>query len=154
MVSDSLEQRPFEDSTLIGDRVAFSAGLTKDETFRENLNIIYDKVFTNIGKAYSINTGTFQCQVVCIRYPGVYMFSVSLATQNEDRAFVRLFRNLEKQIALYEWDDNNFSGTGTSLILHLNKSDEVYVKAASESLLSADKGDIKNVFSGFLIYKD
>ena len=56
--------------------VVFSAGLTHDQNILHAENVVFDKVFTNVGNGYNSTTGVFTCPMA-----GTYAFQVKISLQ-------------------------------------------------------------------------
>ena len=86
-----------------GEEVAFSAGLTHDQTILHAERVVYDRIFTNIGAGYDSSTGDFNCPT-----SGIYVFQVG--TRNS-LILISIYSTdwwvlaLEPDIAREHWPD-------------------------------------------------
>ncbi|XP_041923771.1 complement C1q-like protein 2 [Alosa sapidissima] len=84
-------------------KVAFSAGLTNSGLVKagsSELSLVFTKIITNIGQAYSSTTGFFTTPV-----KGVYYFRFTVLDILESRRMtILMFKNKEKLMGLAEYD--------------------------------------------------
>lgn len=112
------------------------------------MEVDFDNVITNIGGAYSRNTGTFTCPKV-----GVYVFAwtVHASTRYIDTQLVRNGALVGETMA---GDSNTYSGIGTGVVVvQLSQGDEVWVRIAEfYPATTVIRGDIRATeFSGFIL---
>ncbi|KAK3568706.1 hypothetical protein QTP86_013885 [Hemibagrus guttatus] len=106
----------------------------------------FQKVFTNIGQAYSPTTGKFTAPV-----KGVYYFGFSAFANGQSRMGVHLRKNGEQVVATYDYNSNHKDVNGANrAVLMLEKGDEVYIELWS-GLQIFDSYNSVSTFSGFLI---
>ncbi|KAH9492054.1 Complement C1q-like protein 3 [Bulinus truncatus] len=131
------------------EKVAFSAGLSKSVTWIDGETIVLDRVFTNIGDGYDLNTGIFTSPTA-----GIYVFYVNILTQQTKRVLLRLYQNNEYKLSLYERDSTYFGSTAMSIVLELKQQDTVYLKSLKDSYMYGAEDDIYTTFTGFLLYPE
>ena len=77
--------------------VAFTAVLSKNtQLSRNNEIVVYDKVFTNVGKSYDPAKGTFT-----VRTAGIYGISVSMMGASRRGGHVEFVKNGDELVTLY-----------------------------------------------------
>ncbi|KAF7709165.1 complement C1q-like protein 4 [Silurus meridionalis] len=107
----------------------------------------FQKVFTNVGGAYSSTTGKFTTPV-----KGVYYFSFTAFANGKSSMGVHLRKNGEQIVAIYDYNSNHKDVNGANRsVLMLEKGDEVYIGLWS-SLYIFDSYNSVSTFSGFLIF--
>ncbi|KAI8505902.1 positive regulation of adiponectin secretion [Branchiostoma belcheri] len=134
--------------------VAFSvARTTPVDRSSSDTVLTYDVILSNEGAGYNEGTGKFVATV-----GGVYFFMLTGMTQNpaNSRYFLRLMKNGEKMVGLYENNrgiSQHQSGSN-SAILRLLPRDEVWVELSkgADTLYSDNNRFL--TFSGFLIHAD
>ncbi|KAF4086594.1 hypothetical protein AMELA_G00085290 [Ameiurus melas] len=106
----------------------------------------FQKVFTNIGNAYSPITGVFTAPV-----KGVYYFGFSAFANGKSSMGVHLRKNGNQVVATYDYNSNHKDVNGANrAVLILEKGDEVYIGLWSQ-LHIFDSHNSVSTFSGFLI---
>ncbi|TNN21465.1 Complement C1q-like protein 3 [Liparis tanakae] len=121
-------------------KVAFSAGIRGEAIgpFTTAITLIYRRVITNIGSAYSSSSG-------------VYYFTFSYHAGGEHRVGLHLYKNNELLVAchdhpsLYDTADNG----GNAVFVQLQQGDQVFVRLAANTHIWAD--DAHTTFSGCLV---
>ncbi|XP_063049394.1 cerebellin-4-like [Engraulis encrasicolus] len=133
-------------------KLAFSAGLRESgdgytEAGSNNLNLVFKKVFTNVGEAYSSTTGFFTAPV-----RGVYYFRFTVVDLLNSRyMFIRMYKNGQQLMQLGEHDtDGMASYLSSGLTLQLEKGDVVNMVLPAGYRLY-DDGNNQSTFSGFLL---
>ncbi|XP_052253539.1 complement C1q tumor necrosis factor-related protein 3-like [Dreissena polymorpha] len=133
--------------------VAFSATMTVDiSNLGESQPIIYDKVITNVGRAYDSRHGTFRAPV-----GGTYKFTFSvLQGTNNMWIQVELVKN-GKVIGRVKVGDYGYWAIGTNIInTHLDAGDDVWVQHStnqgSNMIMSRNGG--YTMFTGHLVTAD
>ncbi|MCI4378756.1 hypothetical protein PGIGA_G00219870 [Pangasianodon gigas] len=107
----------------------------------------FQKVFTNIGGAYSPTTGKFTAPV-----KGVYYFGFSAFANGQYRMGVHLRKNSEQVVATYDYNSSHKDVNGANrAVLMLEKGDEVYIGLWS-GLHIFDSYNSVTTFTGFLIF--
>lgn len=109
----------------------------------------YDKVLTNQGKAYDSRHGHFVAP-----YPGMYMFSFS-TLNNQSRVVQEMVKN-GNMIAVAFTDGSPSKMGSQTVIIHLNKSDMVWVRHQEPNYTSVYNSAIQPciTFSGVMLYED
>eukprot|EP00058_Branchiostoma_floridae_P010001 XP_002595489.1 hypothetical protein BRAFLDRAFT_69125 [Branchiostoma floridae] len=130
--------------------VAFSVARTTDVKKSSSHTVMaYDVILSNVGGAYSQETGKFVATV-----GGVYFFTFTGMTQNllNTNCFVRLMKNGAPMVGLYENNDENpqIHSSCNSAILQLQPGDEVWVELYKGYSLNSNEYRYLT-FSGFLI---
>ncbi|XP_078611685.1 complement C1q and tumor necrosis factor-related protein 9-like [Branchiostoma floridae x Branchiostoma japonicum] len=131
--------------------VAFSvARTTKLEKPSSHTVLTYDVILSNVGGAYSQETGKFVATV-----GGVYFFTFTgMTPYSSSNYYVRLMKNGAKMVGLYEHNggSSQHQSSCNSAVLQLQPGDEVWVELDSggRSLYSNENRFL--TFSGFLIH--
>ncbi|XP_076120647.1 cerebellin-1-like [Alosa pseudoharengus] len=131
-------------------KVAFSAALPNSgyiEAGGTELNLVFDKTFTNVGQAYSSITGFFTAPV-----KGVYYFRFTVVDILSSRyMYIRMYKNGEQVMQLFEHDtDGQYTYLSSGVTLQLEVGDVVNMRIPpSYRLYSSDN---RNIFSGFLLF--
>ena len=132
-------------------KVAFSAGL-KDTGFIESgnneLNLVFTRIITNVGQAYSEKTGIFTAPV-----KGVYFFRFTLADALTTRwVYIRMVKNEEEVLKMGEYNtDGHRSYLTDGVTLQLEKGDKVNLRLPAGNRLQ-EEATVRNTFSGFLLF--
>ena len=132
-------------------KVAFSAGLTNSgyiEAGNTDLNLVFTKIITNVGQAYSNMTGFFTAPV-----KGVYYFRFTVMDVLSSRSMtIRIVKNGEQVMRLYEYDtDGQQSYLSSGVTLQLEVGDVVNMQLPAGYRLY-DSSDNHSTFSGFLLF--
>ena len=132
-------------------KVAFSAGLTDSgyiESGNTDLNLVFTKIITNVGQAYSNITGFFTAPV-----KGVYYFRFTVMDVLSSRSMtIRIVKNGEQVMRLYEYDtDGQHSYLSSGVTLQLEVGDVVNMQLPAGYRLF-DNSDNHSTFSGFLLF--
>ena len=132
-------------------KVAFSAGLTNSgyiEAGNTDLNLVFTKIITNVGQAYSNMTGFFTAPV-----KGVYYFRFTVMDVLSSRSMtIRIVKNGEQVMRLYEYDtDGQQSYLSSGVTLQLEVGDVVNMQLPAGYRLF-DNSDNHSTFSGFLLF--
>ncbi|XP_062391032.1 complement C1q-like protein 2 [Sardina pilchardus] len=132
-------------------KVAFSAGLTNSgfiESGNTDLNLVFTKVITNVGQAYSSTTGFFTAPV-----RGVYYFRFTVADVLSSRSMtIRMCKNGEQIMYLHEYDtDGQVSYLSSGATLQLEEGDVVNMRLPAGYKLF-DNTNNYTTFSGFLLF--
>ncbi|XP_066289996.1 complement C1q-like protein 3 [Branchiostoma lanceolatum] len=113
--------------------------------------LTYDIILSNVGGAYSYETGKFAATV-----GGVYFFTFTGMTQNpiNSNYYIRLMKNGQKMVGLHE---NNgaqaqYQASSNSAILVLQAGDEVWVELDKSGRTLFSNVNRFLTFSGFLIH--
>ncbi|XP_060557880.1 complement C1q tumor necrosis factor-related protein 4-like [Ruditapes philippinarum] len=135
-----------------GQAVAFSAGVSRDQTLLHAETIVYDKIFTNIGAAYNSSSGVFTCQT-----PGYYVFQFHTLARQDKSAWLELYKNTDYISTIFGHSSNDYGSAGNTAILLLATGDQVYVKAVDSSFgvntdLYGQPDEVYTIFSGYLVH--
>ncbi|XP_062389528.1 complement C1q-like protein 2, partial [Sardina pilchardus] len=132
-------------------KVAFSAGLT-DSGFMESgntdLNLVFTKIITNVGQAYSSTTGFFTAPV-----RGVYYFRFNVVDILSSRhMYINMFKNGEQIMLLGESDSDGWpTYLSSGATLQLEEGDVVNMRLPAGNRLY-DNVNNHSTFSGFLLF--
>ncbi|XP_063070493.1 complement C1q-like protein 2 [Engraulis encrasicolus] len=132
-------------------KVAFSAGLTNSgyvEAGNTDLNLVFSRVITNVGQAYSSITGFFTAPV-----RGVYYFRFTVMDMlHSRRMIIRMVKNGQALNWQGEYDnDGQNTYLSNGLTLQLEVGDVVNLRIPTGNRLY-DNGDNHCTFSGFLLF--
>ena len=137
-------------------RVAFTAQISLEgamSDIKRNQTIVFDLVEYNMGGGYDPTTGKFKSQI-----SGTYVFFFNILTRPHMRLGVDLTINGETRSACaYSGADPNFSVNGSNMVVvHINKGDEVWVRAhkSRDPPPGVMLSSFANSFAGFLLYED
>ncbi|XP_062374763.1 uncharacterized protein LOC134062677 [Sardina pilchardus] len=131
-------------------KVAFSVGLTDSgliEAGNTERNLVFTKIFTNVGQAYSSVTGFFTAPV-----KGVYYFRFNVM-DNSPSGFmnIMMYKNGERLMFLGEDPRGYQTYLSSGLTLQLEVGDVVNLRLKSYNSLY-DNANNHNIFSGFLLF--
>ncbi|XP_063063918.1 complement C1q-like protein 2 [Engraulis encrasicolus] len=136
-------------------KVAFSAGLRESgegytRSGDNDLDLVFKRVITNVGQAYSNTTGFFTAPV-----RGVYYFRFTVRDDLDKNSYmrIRMYKNGQQLMRLSDYDtDDKPSYLSSGLTLQLEKGDAVNMVLPAGSRL-ADIVDYNYcTFSGFLLF--
>ncbi|KAL2080967.1 hypothetical protein ACEWY4_022820 [Coilia grayii] len=132
-------------------KVAFSAGLTDSghiQAGSTELNLVFTKIFTNVGEAYSSITGFFTAPV-----RGVYYFRFTLMdTERSGWLGITMLRNEQRVIHVSEYENDKVRIYGSSgVTLPLEVGDVVNLRVSAGTRLFDDTANV-STFSGFLLF--
>lgn len=104
-------------------QVAFTGKIQHYEYFANRTSIIkVDYVSTNIGNAYNLTTGVFNCPV-----SGLYLFSVNIFADDAGDIFLKLFQN-RLEIATIILDGGNVINSGSdTVVVHAEIGDNIFL---------------------------
>jgi hypothetical protein len=118
--------------------VSFSAHLIQNKKAGNKLR--FDRVLTNHGNGYDINTGIFTAPV-----NGTYMFSVSTSTSKDKNAGVFIVREGVDEVWAGATSEGDYWNTGaTTAIWDMVQGHTVAVRGSQNSMYA--------VFTGTLLY--
>lgn len=121
-------------------------GLTHNESSAIGPNIVFDRVFTNVGRGFNVNTGVFTASV-----GGIYAFHYHALTQQGQEIWAELYHNFIYVNSLYAHSPGNYGSGGNSAVLELIAGDTVYLDINHHnSFLFGDRNDIYSTFTGYL----
>uniref|UniRef100_A0AAY4CQW9 C1q domain-containing protein n=1 Tax=Denticeps clupeoides TaxID=299321 RepID=A0AAY4CQW9_9TELE len=135
-----------------GGKVAFSAALTFNTEYVQagpsELNLVFRNIITNVGNAYSSNTGFFTAPV-----KGVYFFRFTVADILSSRTmYTALYRNQQRIMLLGEYDmDHHVSYLVGGVTLQLEAGDWVNLRLPGNQRLYNTESN-HCIFSGFLLF--
>ncbi|XP_028277037.1 complement C1q tumor necrosis factor-related protein 6-like isoform X1 [Parambassis ranga] len=134
-------------------QVAFSTSLLGEGhsvtlgPFNTHTPLIFKRVFTNIGNAYSPHTGIFTAPV-----KGVYNFEWCIsAGGGPNPTGAVLYRNSELISIAYEHQPSHFSSGSNAATLLLQPGDQVFLRQWVNSQIF-DNGNHHTTFSGHLVF--
>ncbi|XP_063048784.1 multimerin-2-like [Engraulis encrasicolus] len=134
-------------------RVSFSASLVKEGGGRNfgptavDAPLVFRNDFTNIGNAYSANTGVFTAPT-----RGVYFFVVFVLGQGGSTTTgAWLFKNDKRFAFAWSHQQDGYTKPSNGASVVMEKGDEVYVKLHSGSWV-LDNQNNNCVFSGHLLF--
>ncbi|XP_062391170.1 heavy metal-binding protein HIP-like [Sardina pilchardus] len=138
--------------TAVQPKVAFSAGLTDSgniESGNTDLNLVFTKIITNVGQAYSSTTGFFTAPV-----RGVYYFRFTVMDHLTSRfMFIRMYKNGEQIMQLVEYDaDGQATYLSSGATLQLEEGDVVNMRLPTGGYRLYDDVNNLSTFSGFLLF--
>ncbi|XP_018543809.1 cerebellin-2 [Lates calcarifer] len=143
------ENQILELKTKESTKVIFSAEAGRGDAsigpFNTDTTVIYKKVITNIGNAYSQSTGIFAAPVA-----GVYYFSIFYHASGSHGSMLRLFKNSEEIVIAHDFqsDSDRADNGANAVFLQLQHGDQVYVQLAANSHIW---GASHSTFSGYLV---
>ncbi|XP_027014259.2 cerebellin 17 [Tachysurus fulvidraco] len=131
-------------------KVAFSAGSGYEGDFgpfNTDVNMVFRNVLTNLGNAYSPNTGVFRAPV-----KGIYHFTFTVfGLRNKNFIGAKFFKNANLYFQAHDVPQGHHESVTRSINLLLEQGDEVYLKLQANYQLY-DDGNLYNSFDGFLLY--
>ncbi|XP_069119906.1 complement C1q-like protein 4 [Argopecten irradians] len=128
-------------------RVAFFVGLRENVgPFKENKDLVYDKLITNVGDGYDKTTGRFTAPV-----NGTYQFTVVVAAQGQKKGAVNLMK--EGRMVVTVWAESfPWATSSNTVILNLSRGQQVWQTARKDA--SYFHGYMYSSFSGYLLFAD
>ncbi|XP_031421476.1 heavy metal-binding protein HIP-like [Clupea harengus] len=130
-------------------KVAFSVGLTNSGIIQAGtteLNLIFTKIFTNVGQAYNDMTGYFTAPV-----RGVYYFRFTVHDNTAYWLEIRMYKNVEQVMYLWENNSGVRSYLSGGVTLQLEAGDVVNLRVPVGYKLYDDSHN-HCIFSGFLLF--
>ncbi|XP_028831358.1 complement C1q-like protein 2 [Denticeps clupeoides] len=132
-------------------KVAFSASLLSEGQahtgpFLNDTILVYKKIRTNSKQAYNPKTGIFTAPV-----GGVYFFTFYAHSQNGVKMAVSLMKNGAVQCSVYDHGPVHNANAQNSVVLTLDKGDQVYTRLWSQSWVYDDYNGYTS-FGGFLLF--
>ncbi|XP_059357464.1 complement C1q tumor necrosis factor-related protein 6-like isoform X3 [Carassius carassius] len=147
----SLEQEQFRRKEEYNIAFAATLGNRGDVgPFNTDVLLVYQKVFLNAGSRYNTGTGIFTAPV-----KGVYFFSLSGHNKTSKPMGLRLFKNGEPLIILYNHPLTDagirYETLSNSITLMLEKGDQVFVHLLANTWVF-DNTDNVSLFTGHLVF--
>ncbi|XP_062385645.1 complement C1q subcomponent subunit B-like [Sardina pilchardus] len=133
------------------DQVAFGASLGIHGNlgpYNTEITLAYKNVFANAGNAYNPGTGIFIAPV-----KGVYYFSFSGHNHNSRPMGLRLYKNSQSMVIVYNhaFNHHRYETATNGMTLELEKGDQVYVRLYVHTWVF-DNGNIHSTFIGHLLF--
>lgn len=128
--------------------MTFTASLDKPVTVPNHGIVKFDKVWTNIGKAYDPSTGIFTAKVT-----GAYHFSCTVMNAGKSSVRVHLYQNETPTVVAYTYDSDNYDTGSLNINLALKKGDKVSIRMSPRNgkVVYSERTSNMSMFSGFLI---
>ncbi|XP_056599741.1 complement C1q tumor necrosis factor-related protein 6-like [Triplophysa dalaica] len=131
-------------------KVAFAASLGNvlhHGPFKSEVTLAYKHVFVNQGNAYNPSTGIFRTPV-----KGVYFFTINGHSLSSKPLGLRLFKNEEQMVTVYNHPhENRFETATNSIALNLEEGDDVYVRLRENTWIFNNEND-HTTFVGHLLF--
>ncbi|KAL7856836.1 hypothetical protein SRHO_G00157350 [Serrasalmus rhombeus] len=111
--------------------------------------LVFDTELVNLYGHFNMFTGKFFCYV-----PGIYFFSLNVHTWNQKETYLHVMKNEQEMAILYAQPSDRSIMQSQSLMLELERDDEVWVrlfKGERENAVFSDDFDTYITFSGHLI---
>ncbi|XP_046710770.1 complement C1q tumor necrosis factor-related protein 1 [Silurus meridionalis] len=111
--------------------------------------MVFDTELVNLYGHFNMFTGKFFCYV-----PGIYFFSLNVHTWNQKETYLHVMKNEQEMAILYAQPSDRSIMQSQSLMLELERDDEVWVrlyKGERENAIFSDDFDTYITFSGYLI---
>ncbi|XP_072523640.1 complement C1q tumor necrosis factor-related protein 1 [Salminus brasiliensis] len=111
--------------------------------------LVFDTELVNLYGHFNMFTGKFFCYV-----PGIYFFSLNVHTWNQKETYLHVMKNEQEMAILYAQPSDRSIMQSQSLMLELERDDEVWVrlyKGERENAVFSDDFDTYITFSGYLI---
>ncbi|XP_076855669.1 complement C1q tumor necrosis factor-related protein 1 [Brachyhypopomus gauderio] len=129
---------------------AFSVGRKKAlHSIEYYQTLVFDTELVNLYGHFNMFTGKFFCYV-----PGIYFFSLNVHTWNQKETYLHVMRNEQEAAILYAQPSDRSIMQSQSLMLELERDDEVWVrlyKGERENAVFSDDFDTYITFNGHLI---
>ncbi|KAM3859985.1 complement C1q tumor necrosis factor-related protein 1 [Diretmus argenteus] len=111
--------------------------------------LVFDTELVNLYGHFNMFTGKFYCYV-----PGIYYFSLNVHTWNQKETYMHIMHNEREVVILYAQPSDRSIMQSQSLMLQLERDDQVWVrlyKGERENAIFSDDFDTYITFSGHLI---
>ncbi|XP_041732546.2 uncharacterized protein LOC121566654 [Coregonus clupeaformis] len=134
-------------------KVAFSAAGLKGNgnigPFNTDTNLVYTRVITNIGKAYSPITGAFTAPVRGVYY---FRFTAGQHGRSSDYMGISMLKNGQAVMSNFHYNSHGYwVPLSNGVSLELEEGDVVYMRLPANYRLH-DNTSNPNIFSGFLLF--
>lgn len=128
--------------------VAFFVGLSQNVgPVNEHTGIVFDRVVTNIGKAYDPQSGRFTSPI-----NATYQFNVVISAQGRQKAAVMIVKNGGMVATVWAESIPYWATASNVVILSLERDDQVWLLLLNRA--SYLHGYMYTTFSGFLIFEN
>ncbi|XP_063054692.1 complement C1q tumor necrosis factor-related protein 3-like [Engraulis encrasicolus] len=131
-------------------KVAFSASLLstgQGNTYANDGNLIYKKVYTNVGEGYNSDTGVFTAPV-----SGVYFFRFYAHCHTGNKMAVSLYKGTKVQCSVFSERPITNGNAANAVVLTLEKGEEVYTRLWPGTWVYDDESSYTS-FTGFLLFE-
>ncbi|XP_057681290.1 complement C1q tumor necrosis factor-related protein 1 isoform X1 [Corythoichthys intestinalis] len=111
--------------------------------------LTFDTEIVNLYGHFNMFSGQFYCYV-----PGIYYFSLNVHTWNQKETYLHIMHNEKEVVVLYAQPSDRSIMQSQSLMLELQRGDQVWVrlfKGERENAIFSDEFDIYIIFNGHLI---
>ncbi|XP_071780779.1 complement C1q tumor necrosis factor-related protein 1 [Centroberyx gerrardi] len=111
--------------------------------------LVFDTELVNLYGHFNMFTGKFYCYV-----PGIYYFSLNVHTWNQKETYLHVMHNEREVVILYAQPSDRSIMQSQSLMLELERDDQVWVrlfKGERENAIFSDDFDTYITFNGHLI---
>lgn len=129
---------------------AFSVGRKKALQSNDYYQtLVFDTELVNLYGHFNMFTGKFYCYV-----PGIYYFSLNVHTWNQKETYLHVMHNEREAVVLYAQPSDRSIMQAQSLMLELEREDQVWVrlfKGERENAIFSDDFDTYVTFNGHLI---
>jgi hypothetical protein len=136
----------------VSGQVAFTAGISSADLTQlgDHHTIIFDKPITNVGNAYSVNSGIFQAPL-----KGIYVFTMTLMVVPRHSEYLDIVvdGNFINQIFADASSVDDVISTTKQWVLDLNAGSEVWIRTSTYENRGEIHGAMHTTFSGFLLFE-
>ncbi|XP_029932983.1 complement C1q tumor necrosis factor-related protein 1 [Myripristis murdjan] len=111
--------------------------------------LVFDTELVNLYSHFNMFTGKFYCYV-----PGIYYFNLNVHTWNQKETYLHVMHNEREVVILYAQPSDRSIMQSQSLMLELERDDQVWVrlyKGERENAIFSDDFDTYITFNGHLI---
>ncbi|XP_031729765.1 complement C1q tumor necrosis factor-related protein 1 [Anarrhichthys ocellatus] len=125
--------------------VARKKGLHSNDYYQ---TLVFDKELVNLYGHFNMFTGKLYCYV-----PGIYYFSLNVHTWNQRETYLHVMHNEQEAVILYAQPSDRSVMQSQSLMLQLERDDQVWVrlfKGERENAIFSDEFDTYMTFNGHL----
>ena len=108
--------------------VAFTVSASSYHTDWRNTKVVYDKVITNIGSGYSLQTGIFTCP-----RDGDYVFTWStMSNSGGQNCYAFIYRNGVRSLETFSEENGGsiYEHASTTVVFHLSMGDKVWIQTS------------------------